>query len=228
MKVLLTAAAFILNLTIAFGVEVSVYVSPARCNLNNGTITASASGGIPPYSYSWSNGAITPTIQDLAPGDYTVTVTDGLNNTAQSTGTVTTVFAMGGDGGVTVQLQPDCQGMCTGMALAQAPYGGAQPYSYPPGVIEGGFGLGQLTIMGLCGPTFGTITVWDANGCPGEIDITGVIMPAEPASITVQATSPACDGESNGSMTILMDGPFASIMEVIRIGGGYSQLHYPT
>lgn len=225
MKYLLSTT-FMLVACVAFSVQVTVYVSPARCNLNNGTITASANGGIPPYSYQWSNGATTQTIQDLAPGDYTVTVTDGLSNTAQTTGTVEAVFAMG-SGGASIQLQPDCQNMCTGIAIAQTPYGGVQPYSYPPGVIEGGFGPGDLTIMGLCGPSFGTITVWDANGCPGEVDLTGVIMPAEPSSITVQATSPACAGQSNGSMTILMDGPFASIMEVIRIGGGYSQLHYP-
>lgn len=226
MKHFLSLGTFMLFASAVFGVQVTVYVSPARCNLNNGTITASSNGGIPPYSYQWSNGATSQTIQDLAPGEYTVTVTDGLNNTDQTTATVEAVFAMG-SGGTAIQLQPDCQNMCTGIAIAQTPYGGVQPYSYPPGVIEGGFGPGDLTIMGLCGPTFGTITVWDANGCPGEIDITGVIMSTEPSSITVQATSPACEGENNGSMTILMDGFFASIMEVIRIGGGYSQLHYP-
>ena len=226
MKYFLSTTAFILYASVVLGVQVTVYVSPARCNLNNGTITASANGGVPPYSYVWSNGATAQTIQDLAPGDYTVTVTDGLNNTDQTTATVEAVFAME-SGGITTQLQPDCQGMCTGIATAQAPYGGTLPYSYPPGVIENSGFFGELTIMGICGPSFGTITVWDANGCPGEIDLTGVIMPGEPASITVLATSPACEGQSNGSMTILMDGPFASVMDVIRIGGGYNQLHGP-
>jgi gliding motility-associated-like protein len=34
------------------------------------------SGGIPPYSYLWSNGAVTKDIADLTPGIYTITVTD--------------------------------------------------------------------------------------------------------------------------------------------------------
>lgn len=226
MKHFLSLSTFMLFASAMFGVQVTVYVSPARCNLNNGTITASANGGIPPYSYQWSNGATSQTIQDLAPGEYTVTVTDGLSNTAQTTGTVEAVFAMG-SGGSSIQLQPDCQGMCTGIAIAQMPYGGTLPYSYPPGVTEGGLGAGQLTIMGICGPSFGWITVFDANGCPGDVDLTNVIVTAEPSSITVQATSPACEGQNNGSMTILMDGPFASLLEVVRIGGGYSQLHGP-
>ncbi len=224
MKHFLSISTFMLFAHAALGVQVTVYVSPARCNLNNGRINAIADGGVPPYSYQWSNGATGQTIQDLAPGDYTVTVTDGLNNTDQTTATVEAVFAMG-SGGITTQLQPDCQGMCTGIAIAEMPFGGTLPFSYPIGVTENGGG--QLTIMGICGPSLGTITVLDANGCPGEIDMTGVIMPGEPSSITVQATSPACEGQSNGSMTIVMDGPFASIMEVIRIGGGYSQLHGP-
>jgi uncharacterized repeat protein (TIGR01451 family) len=226
MKQLLTTVLCALSVLASFGVEVTVFVSPTRCNLINGRINAVANGGVPPYTYLWSTGATTPSIQDLAPGDYTVTVTDGLSNTAQATATVEALFAMG-SGGISIQLQPDCQGLCTGIASAPLPFGGTPPYSYPPGVSEGGGFPGELAITDICASSPGTITIWDANGCPGEIDLIGVITLGEPASISVQATSPACEGESNGSMTILMDGPFASIMNVIRVGGGYEQLHFP-
>lgn len=43
---------------------------------NDGTATAIPSGGTPPYTFLWSNGAQSPTISDLPPGTYTVTVTD--------------------------------------------------------------------------------------------------------------------------------------------------------
>ena len=224
MKHLLPTTAFFLGTSVALAVEVSVQVSPARCNQNNGTITASPNGGLPPYSFQWSNGATTQYIQDLAPGDYTVTVTDGLSNTAQATGTILAVFEMG-NSGMAAPFQPDCQSMCTGIAIAQAPYGGVEPYSYPPGVFPSG--PGQLMIMGICAPSFGSITVTDANGCPGQIDLNGAVMAVEPATITVQSTTPACEGQNNGSMTILMDGPAASGMDVTRVGGGYSQQHYP-
>ena len=43
---------------------------------NNGSINLSVSGGVAPYSYSWSNGAVTEDISDLPEGYYKVTVTD--------------------------------------------------------------------------------------------------------------------------------------------------------
>ena len=46
------------------------------CGSSNGSITAAASNGTPPYSYLWSNNSIVPTTQNLAPNTYLVTVTD--------------------------------------------------------------------------------------------------------------------------------------------------------
>ena len=43
---------------------------------NDGTITVSASGGAGNYTYLWSNGEMTSTIDNLGPGNYLVTVTD--------------------------------------------------------------------------------------------------------------------------------------------------------
>ena len=43
---------------------------------NDGWISISISGGIPPYSYSWDNGSITDSIYNLIAGTYSVTITD--------------------------------------------------------------------------------------------------------------------------------------------------------
>lgn len=42
----------------------------------DGSVSIEVTGGTPPYTYSWSNGSDMPDIRALAPGGYTVTVTD--------------------------------------------------------------------------------------------------------------------------------------------------------
>mgnify|MGYP001249970953 CR=1 FL=1 len=46
---------------------------------NDGTATAIVTTGTPPYHYHWSNNGNTPSISNLSPGDYCVTVTDANN-----------------------------------------------------------------------------------------------------------------------------------------------------
>lgn len=43
---------------------------------NNGYINTAVSGGVAPYTYLWSNAATTKDINNLAPGNYTLAVTD--------------------------------------------------------------------------------------------------------------------------------------------------------
>lgn len=45
------------------------------CGLNNGALTAVGEGN-PPYSFVWSNGSVAESIENLSPGNYSVTVTD--------------------------------------------------------------------------------------------------------------------------------------------------------
>ena len=60
----------------------------------DGTATATAIGGTPGYSFSWSNGGNTPSVSSLAPGTYTVTVTD--SNLCTKTATATVAAGPGG------------------------------------------------------------------------------------------------------------------------------------
>ncbi|MBK8497765.1 MAG: hypothetical protein IPL52_02840 [Flavobacteriales bacterium] len=71
------------RLTVSIGVD-----NQPTCAYANGSIYASASGGVGPYTYLWSpGGETTSLIANLAPGTYSVTVTDA--NSDQATDQVT-------------------------------------------------------------------------------------------------------------------------------------------
>lgn len=57
-------------------------------NSDNGTADLSVIGGLPPYTFLWSNGATTEDLSNLASGTYIVTVTDSLLQTYVDTAEV--------------------------------------------------------------------------------------------------------------------------------------------
>lgn len=55
----------------------STLIDPVACRgERTGAIAFELAGGAPPYRFSWSNGAMTPTLDSLAAGSYQVTITD--------------------------------------------------------------------------------------------------------------------------------------------------------
>lgn len=68
---------------------VSITVNSASCeNQSTGSVTAIVTGGTTPYTYSWSNNATTATVNNLASGSYSVTVTDANGCTSSATTTI--------------------------------------------------------------------------------------------------------------------------------------------
>ncbi|GEM_PF-3249416 len=60
----------------AQNIVISSQVTPSSCFTCNGSIVVTVTGGVPPYNYARSNGATTPTINNLCPGTYKVLVSD--------------------------------------------------------------------------------------------------------------------------------------------------------
>ncbi|HET8810074.1 MAG TPA: PKD-like domain-containing protein [Flavobacteriaceae bacterium] len=57
--------------------EVTYQSTDVFCfGVNDGTIDLTVSGGTPPYSFLWSNGALSEDIENLSPGNYEVSVSD--------------------------------------------------------------------------------------------------------------------------------------------------------
>jgi hypothetical protein len=144
----------------------SVSLTPTNlfCNgVCNGAVSSSASGGVAPYTYLWSNGATTANITGVCAGNYSVTVTDANGNTATASSTVTepTIIDITSSFG----SNPLCFGACDGTLSATANGGtGALTYSWS------GLGAGANQ-TGVCSGTY-TLTVTDANGCSATNAVT--------------------------------------------------------
>lgn len=169
--------------------------SNVSCNGgSNGSATASASGGVTPYSYSWSNGGSGATISGLAAGNYTVTVTDGNNDQAQANVTISQPSAISASASGN---DVSCYGQNNGSASVSVS-GGTSPYSYS--WSNGGSGS---TVTGLTAGTY-SVTVTDANGCSANDAVT-VAQPSLLSSSAL-ASDASCNGGSDGTVDLSVSG----------------------
>ena len=83
-------------------IAISLTSASVTCDGNDGGVSSSVSGGISPYLYSWSNGSTSSSINGLAEGSYTLTVTDANNCESSSSINVITDCDPGGCTYVTI------------------------------------------------------------------------------------------------------------------------------
>lgn len=143
---------------------------------NDGTATASADGGTPDYSYLWSNGESTSSITDLAPGNYTVTVTD--ENDCESIQTVTVSQV---DCFITADIDKEdvnCNGGSDGTAIISLD-NAMEPYTF---IWSNDSTTQQVTDLA---PGTYTVTATDANGC----EIAASVTILQPLVLSVNAAS---------------------------------------
>jgi gliding motility-associated-like protein len=160
---------------------------------DNGAITITVTGGVTPYGYTWSNGATTQNISNLAPGSYTVTVRDNNNCTSTLNVNITEPAAIAISGNVT---NASC-GVPDG-AIDIAVTGGSTPYSFS--------WSNNATTEDLTNVTAGnyTVTVTDQNSCQETETVTIAAPGTMEVSLTV--TDASCQGVSNGSIASTVTG----------------------
>lgn len=104
----------------------SLQKTDATCKGNDGKITATPTGGTPPYTYLWSNGATTASIENLLPMPYTVEIKDGAGCMVQGSTAVLQPNSLT----VTGTITPLRCHNANNAAIALAVQGGTAPYQY--------------------------------------------------------------------------------------------------
>lgn len=168
------------------------------CNGNaTGSATATASGGNPPYNFSWSSGGTSATENNLPAGTHTISVIDQDNCTATATVTITEPAVLIANASATGETSA---GANDGTATAD-PTGGTTNYSY-----NWSNGGNTQTITGLA-PDDYTVTVTDANNCTAVETVTVNSFDCSGVTISMSSNDVSCNGGSDGAASAnLMNG----------------------
>ena len=173
-------------------ISMSANITDVLCHGNlTGAINVTTIGGTasPPgdYNFSWSNGATTEDISNVAAGNYTLNVSDDNGCTSSMIYTITEPLeSLAGSAVVSGAL---CFGTPTG-AINLEVWGGTPAYSYL-------WNSGQSTqdISNLGAATY-SVTVTDLNGCALNLAY-NVGQPAV-LSATIGSTDVLCYGDATG------------------------------
>lgn len=184
-------------------VTTTVTSRPSCFGGNDGFATTNTSGGVAPYSYAWSNSAVTDTAFNLTTGSYTVTVTDAngcfviasffIGNPQQLTSTGATTDPT------------TCNGT-DGTATA-VPTGGTGTYTYLWNTVPA---QTTATATNLSQGNY-ACTITDANGCTAVIGVSvsdgcaGCTLALNPIT-----TNPSC-GLTNGSVDANVTGQTGTV-----------------
>jgi hypothetical protein len=185
-----------INITQPTAISVSsVSQTNVSCNgANNGSATASASGGTGTLLFNWTPyGGATPTASGLIAGTYTCTVTDGNLCSSSRTFTITQPTAIVVN--AVSQTNVSCNAGNNGAATIAASGGtGAFTYNWTP---LGGTGI---SASALIAGTY-TCTVTDANLCSASRTFT-ITQPTAIVVNTVSQTNVSCNSGSNGTASV--------------------------
>ena len=172
-------------------------VTNLNCHKDSGgEIDISITGGVGPYTYLWSNGAITQDLINVPAGKYSVTITEGngCQNTLEAEITEPPLLTLKLDTVGHVL----CNGDETGLVQISVE-GGVAPYQYS-------WSNGATTddISNLPAGNY-SITVTDANGCMKSAS-TVVRQPRPFVASILNVENIQCNGENTGSIQLNVTG----------------------
>lgn len=150
---------------------------------SNGAISVSGSGGVNPYSYSWSpSGGNASSATGLTPGTYTCVIADANNCVSSVIASVTQPTP------VNVVAFASSTAVCLGDAVTFIG-GGANNYTWTGGVTNG------VPYTPTVSSNY-IVTGFNSIGCPGYAQTSVVVNPVPVVSVAV-STILACPGVSS-------------------------------
>lgn len=168
------------------------------CNgAGDGSAWVHVSGGIPPISYAWSNGATTDSVSNLTPGPYQVIITSGVGCSDTLDVTISEPSPL--TGYISVLDSVSCFGQLSG-ALAGWATGGTLPYSY---AWSNGFVSDTIVNLGVGSYS---LIVTDAKGCSDSIAVE-MNGPSAALNTAIQSkTDVLCRGDNSGAIDLQISG----------------------
>ena len=165
-------------------------------NSNNGTITVTTTGGVAPYTFSWSDSGTGSFRDGLTIGTYTVTITDSIGCVK-----VRTVEIENGD---LFNIDPvvtpiSCFGADDG-SIELNLEGGVSPISF---IWSDDSNAGQS--RNNLPPGDYSVLIQDASGCEIQRDFT-IIEPEEISISAVVTNATDCDNPASGSIDLQISG----------------------
>jgi PKD repeat protein len=167
----------------------------------DGTATVTVTGGTPPYSYVWSNGATIPSISATS-GTYTVSITDA-NNCAPASGSIT-ITPQGLPN--VANAGPDLVGCLNAFPISiQGSVTNATGASWSGGngTISGTGASIQYfpnTSEVIAGGVTLVLTTTGNNTCPPDQDSVFIALSNSFLTAGLSTTAPLCNGAQNGSI----------------------------
>ncbi len=171
-----------------------IQLIPNSCSgAANGSIEVSASGGLFPYTYEWSNGRSGSLLNMIADGSYRVTATDDRGCIGISD-SIRLIPAHQLSASLIELRNAGCYGASNGLIRLRAT-GGAEPYTYLWSNGQQG-----ATIRDLAAGIY-TVSISDALGCSS----TATFQVNQPDTISIQLTTldpVLCPGGYNGKISV--------------------------
>jgi hypothetical protein len=163
----------------------------AGCSANNGSAQVTVNGCTSPYTYAWSNGGNTASINNVAAGNYTVTVSDA----NCSVSTTVSISAYTAPSVQLTTINANC-GASNGVVIANP--AGTGPFTYAwsnSNTTQAANNLGAGTY---------TVTVTGAGNCSASASAS---ITASAGSLTLTGnTTPASCGINNGTAAVSVTG----------------------